>query len=215
MGAMEEARGKRNELAAQRVIKGLESRHMEGYYAATKEEALKLALSLIPEGSTIGSGGSYTSHQIGLIEAIRKGNYNFLDRETVEDREERMEVSRQCLLSDVFIMGSNAITEDGQLVNLDGIGNRVAALCFGPKSVIVVVGMNKLTKTLDEAVARVRNTAAPINAFRFPGDTPCREHGICGDCKKDSCICCQLVITRGSMTPGRVKVILIGEALGY
>lgn len=215
MGVMEEAKAKRNVLAAERVIKALESRHMTGYYAATKEEALELALSLIPEGATVGCGGSYTSHQIGLIAALRNGNYNFLDREAIEDKAERTEFSKKSLLADVFIMGTNAITEDGQLVNLDGIGNRVAALCFGPDSVIIVAGMNKLTRNLEDAITRVRTVAAPINAFRFPGDTPCREHGVCGDCKKDSCICCQMVITRGSMSPGRVKVILIGEELGY
>lgn len=207
--------GKRNALAAERVIRALRSRHMEGFYAADKEEALRLALSLIPEGSMVGWGGSASVEAIGLKEAVRQGNCQALDRENAADPAERLRLERQCFAADVFLMGANAITEDGQLVNMDGKGNRVAALCFGPGQVLVIVGMNKLTRSLDEAISRVRNTAAPINAQRFSGDTPCRANGLCGDCQKEACICCQLVITRGSMSPGRVKVILVGEELGF
>ena len=206
---------KRNELVSQRVIKTLQSRHHEAYYAADKDAALQLALSLIPEGSTIGWGGGKSIQEIGLKDAVRAGNYRVIDRDKAATAEERKAAEHQALCADVFLMGTNAITEDGQLVNLDGIGNRVAALCYGPESVIVIAGINKLTPDLEAAVSRVRHTAAPINAQRFPGKAPCRQLGVCGDCHNDDCICSQLVITRNSMVPGRIKVILVGEALGF
>lgn len=206
---------KRNERAAQRVIKGLASRNMEGYYAATAQEALEVALSLIPEGSSVGWGGSATANEIGLINALREGNYQALDREACTTPEQREALQRAVFSADAFVMGANAITEDGQLVNLDGYANRVAALCYGPKSVVVVAGMNKVVHTLEEAVGRTRGVAAPINAQRFPGETPCRTIGVCGDCNRDDCICCQLVITRHCLPAGRIKVVLVGENLGF
>lgn len=206
---------KRNELVTDRVIKALESRHMEGYFAATKEEALKLAISLIPEGSLVGWGGSASVLEIGLKDRVCQGNYQVIDRDKAANKEEFVELERQSLLADVFLMGTNAITEDGQIVNMDGVGNRVAALCFGPRSVIVIAGMNKLVHSLEDGISRVRHIAAPINALRFPGETPCRQTGICGDCRKEDCICSQLVITRGCKPFGRIKVILVGENLGY
>lgn len=202
-------------MISRRVIKMLQSRHHEAYYAADKDSALRLALSLIPEGSTISWGGGKSLQEIGLTEAVRAGNYQVIDRDLAKTAEERKTAERQALCADVFLMGTNAITEDGQLVNLDGIGNRVAALCYGPDSVIVIAGINKLTPDLKAAVSRVRHTAAPINAQRFPGKTPCRQQGVCGDCHNDDCICSQLVITRNSMEPGRIKVILVGEPLGF
>jgi len=205
----------RNRVTAQRVIKALESRHMEGYYAGSKDEALEKALSLIPEGSVVGWGGSASLTEIGLKDAMRHGNYRALDVDAIEDPVERTQMEKQCFMADVYLMGTNAITEDGQLVNLDGMGNRIAALSFGPERVIVIAGMNKLVYGLDDAISRVRHTVAPLNAFRFPGETPCRQFGVCGDCHKADCICSQLLITRGSMTAGRVKVILVGESLGY
>lgn len=206
---------KRNRLAAERVIQALNSRHMEGYFAASKEEARELALSLIPEGSKVGWGGSASVLEIGLKDEVCQGNYQVIDRDKAANKEEFEELERQCLLADVFLMGTNAITEDGQLVNMDGVGNRVAALCFGPRSVIVIAGMNKLVHSLEDGISRVRHVAAPINAFRFPGETPCRQTGICGDCRRDDCICSQLVVTRGCRPSGRIKVILVGENLGY
>ncbi len=206
---------KRNELVSQRVIKMLQSRHHEAYYTADKNSALKLALSLIPEGSTVSWGGGKSLQEIGLTDAVRAGNYHVIDRDRATTAEERKIAEHQALSADVFLMGTNAITEDGQLVNLDGIGNRVAALCYGPDSVIVIAGSNKLAPDLETAVSRVRHTAAPINAQRFPGNTPCRQTGVCGDCHNVDCICSQLVITRNSMVPGRIKVILVGEPLGF
>lgn len=206
---------KRNELVANRVIKMLQSRHHEAYYAPTKEEALQCALSLIPEGSRISWGGGSSIQEIGLKDAVRKGNYQVIDRDKAQTPEERKQAERQAFSADVFLMGTNALTEDGQLVNLDGMGNRVAALCYGPDSVIVIAGLNKLAPNLEAAISRVRHTAAPINAQRFPGQAPCRKFGICGDCHGDDCICSSLVITRNSMVPGRIKVILVGENLGF
>lgn len=212
---MDSAIVKRNEIVSQRVIKMLQSRHHEAYFAADKNSALQLALSLIPEGSTISWGGGRSLQEIGLLDAVRDGSYHVIDRDRAANAEERKTAEHQALSADVFLMGTNAITEDGQLVNMDGIGNRAAALCYGPESVIVIAGINKLTPDLEAAVSRVRHTAAPINAQRFPGNTPCRQVGVCGDCHNDDCICSQLVITRNSMVPGRIKVILVGEPLGF
>ena len=212
---MDDVIAKRNEIVSQRVIKMLQSRHHDAYYAEDKNSALQLALSLIPEGSTVSWGGGKSLQEIGLTDAVRAGNYHVIDRDRAATAEERKIAEHQALSADIFLMGTNAITEDGQLVNLDGIGNRVAALCYGPESVIVIAGMNKLAHDLEAAVSRVRYTAAPINAQRFPGNTPCRQQGICGNCHNDDCICSQLVVTRNSMVPGRIKVILVGEPLGF
>ncbi|MCR4672620.1 MAG: lactate utilization protein [Lachnospiraceae bacterium] len=207
---------RRSELVAQKVIRNLEKRHMQAFYAKDGAEALEKALSLIPEGSSVGWGGSMSIEQIGLKDAVRQGNYTAIDRDTAADPAERSRLMRECLSADVFLMSTNALSEDGQLVNLDGLGNRVAALCFGPGSVIVIAGMNKLAKTLDDAVSRVRNYAAPVNLQRFEGNrTACRETGSCADCIMDGCLCSQLVITRNCFPAGRIKVILVGEELGF
>lgn len=212
---MEDVVARRNALAAERVVKRLQERRLEAYYAPDRARALEIALSLIPEGSTVGWGGSRSVEEIGLKDAVRAGNYRALDRDRAASPEEKAALERQAFSADAFLMGTNAITEDGQLVNIDGRGNRVAALCYGPERVIVIAGINKLTADLDAAVSRARHTAAPANALRFEGDTPCHRSGVCGDCRADGCICNQIVITRGSMTPGRIHVILVGEALGF
>lgn len=212
---MNEAIVKRNAVLIPRIIESLNQRHMRGYYAATKQEARELALSLIPEGSSVGWGGSMSLEELQIKDVLRSGNYKVYDRDNAEDAQDRHDIERQCLMADFFLMGTNAITEDGQLVNLDGNGNRVGALVFGPDKVIVIAGINKICPDLDSAVKRVRRTAAPINAFRFQGDTPCHKFGVCGDCRMDGCICSQLVITRGSMTKDRVNVIIVGEPLGF
>jgi len=205
----------RADLVAERLIRNLERRHMEGYYAKTREEALKTALSLIPEGSSVGWGGSFSIEEIGLKDAVKNGGYTVIDRDSASTAEERAELMRRCLLADTFLMSTNAISEDGQMVNIDGGGNRVAALCYGPKSVIVIAGINKLTKTLDDAVSRARNYAAPVNAQRFSGDSACSRTGSCGDCTAEGCICSQIVITRNCKPTGRIKVILVDEELGF
>ncbi len=205
----------RNELLAQRVIKGLATRNMEGYYAKTKEEALEKALELINLKSSVSWGGSASAESIGLIEAIIQGDYKEINRASGETPEEVQALIRKSFSADYYITGTNAITEDGMLVNIDGSGNRVAALCFGPAYVIVIVGMNKVVKTESDAVSRARNIAAPINAQRFPLETPCKTTGNCMNCMSKDTICCQFVTTRYSRIPGRIKVILVNDNLGF
>ena len=203
---------KRNELLAQKTIQGLKSRNMEGYYAASKEEALKIALGLIPEGSSISMGGGMSVHEIGLSEALKNGNYNFIDRDAYENKREAMLLAYD---ADFFLSSANAMTDDGILVNVDGNSNRVSAICQGPKQVIFIVGMNKVCSDLDAAMKRARNVAAPINAQRFGLDTPCSKTGKCFDCKSPDTICCQILITRYSRHQGRISVILVNDELGF
>ena len=206
---------KRNDLFAEQVIKNLKSRQMEGHYVQTKEEALALALELIPEGSSISWGGSMSIKAIGLPEALHKGNYKVLDRDLCATPEEKAEMMHQALNCDYFLASCNAISEDGILVNIDGNANRVAAFAFGPKNVLLIVGMNKVVKSEEDAMSRARNEAAPINAQRFGLDTPCSKNGMCYDCKSPDCICCQILITRYSRMAKRIKVILVDENLGF
>lgn len=203
---------KRNELLAQKVIKGLASRNMTGYYAADKEEALKLALSLIPEGSTATMGGGMSVIEIGLVKALKEGNYNFIDRDEAEDRRAAMLMAYD---ADVYLASSNAITEDGVLVNIDGNANRVSAIAYGPKKVIFIVGMNKVCPDTDTALKRARNVAAPINNQRFNGNNPCVRTGACADCKSPDTICCEFLITRYSKHTDRIHVILVNDMLGF
>ena len=195
---------KRNELLAQKVIKGLESRNMTGYYAASKEEALKTALSLIPEGSSVTMGGSMSAQEIGLVAAVKEGNYRFIDRHAGDPRAAMLAGYD----ADVFLSSVNAMTDDGVLVNIDGNSNRVSAICQGPKKVIFIVGMNKVCGDLDGAMKRARNVAAPTNAQRFGLSTPCAKTGKCMDCKSPDTICCQFLITRFSRHAGRIHVSL-------
>ena len=203
---------KRNELLAQKVIKGLASRNMTGYYAAGKEDALKIALSLIPEGNTVTMGGAMSAHEIGLVKALKEGSYNFIDRDEVPDKRAAMLAAYD---ADVFLTSVNAMTEDGILVNIDGNANRVSAIAQGPKKVVAVVGMNKVCKDLDGAMKRARNVAAPINAQRFGLSTPCASTGSCMDCKSPDTICCQFLLTRYSKHTGRIHVILVNDNLGF
>mgnify|MGYP002627305472 CR=1 FL=1 len=209
---MHEMRFKRNELLAQIVIKGLRSRNMEGYYAATKEEALKTALSLIPEGSSVTNGGTMSMKEIGLVDALEKGNYKYINRETCDDPKAAARAAYDC---DVFVASANAVTNDGILVNIDGNSNRVSAIAFGPEKVIFIVGMNKIADDIDGAVKRARNEAAPINAQRFGLCTPCAKTGSCMNCKSPDTICCQFLITRYSRHEGRIHVILVNDDLGF
>ena len=203
---------KRNDLLAQKIIKGLESRNMTGYYAASKEKALQTALSLIPEGSSVTMGGAMSAHEIGLVDALKTGNYNFIDRDKAADK-------RAAMLSaydaDVFLSSANAMTDDGMLVNIDGNANRVSAICQGPKKVIFIIGMNKVCVDLDSAMKRARNVAAPVNAQRFGLSTPCAKTGKCMDCKSPDTICCQFLVTRFSRHAGRIHVILVNDTLGF
>lgn len=200
---------------AQVLLKNLQSRHFEAYYCGTKEEALEKALTLIPAGASVGWGGALSAQQIGLLDAVNAGDYKALDRDKAATPAEREEIQRKCLLADCFITGANAISLDGQMVNIDGNGNRVAAIIYGPKTVLVIAGMNKVVATLEDAVTRARTVAAPMNKQRFPLQTPCELTGACANCKSDGCICNQMVITRNCKPAGRIKFILVGEELGF
>ena len=209
---MHEMIRKRNELLAQKVIKGLESRNMKAYYAGTKGEALQKALELIPEGSSIGMGGAMSAHEIGLVDAIKAGDYRFIDRDAAEDKRKAMLDTYD---ADFFISSANAMTDDGILVNIDGNSNRVSAIAQGPKHVLFIISMNKVCPDLDSAMKRARNVAAPTNAQRFGLSTPCAKTGACMDCKSPDTICCQFLITRFSRHEGRIQVILVGENVGF
>lgn len=196
------------------LVKNLQSRHYEAYYCETREQALEKALELIPKGATVGWGGAMSAKQIGLLDAMNNGDYNAIDRDKAPNPEERVKAMKKCLLADVFITGANALSMDGQMVNIDGNGNRVAAIVYGPESIIVIAGMNKVVDTLDAAVIRARTIAAPMNKQRFALQTPCEVTGTCGDCKSEGCICNQILVTRNSKPAGRIKIILVGEDLG-
>ena len=204
---------KRNDKAGPLVAEALNKRGFDAYYVSTAEEAKAKALELIPKGAVVSWGGSVTVDQIGLKEEVLN-KFSVINRDAAKSPEERMELMRQALTCDTFLMSANAITEDGQLVNIDGNGNRVAALCFGPKEVIVVAGMNKVVGSLEDAWDRARNYAAPVNAQRFELPTPCGKTGLCADCKNSSTICTHFVVTRMGKN-GRIKVILVGEELGF
>ena len=208
---MNENMRKRNEILAQTVIKGLESRNMSGYYAADKEEAVKKALEVIGKGSTVAMGGCQSAHEIGLIQALEEGDYNYIDRSNMTPRESLMAAYD----ADVFLSSANAMTNDGIMVNIDGNSNRVSCIAQGPKKVVFIVGMNKICSDLDEAMKRARNVAAPANAQRFDVKTPCKVTGKCADCKSPDTICCQFLITRYSSHEGRIHVILVNDTLGY
>jgi len=209
---MNEMITKRNELLAQKVMKGLASRNMTGYYAASREEALQTALSLIPEGSSVAMGGAMSAHEIGLVEALKNDKYHFIDRDAYQDKRAAMLMAYD---ADVFLSSVNAMTEDGMLVNIDGNANRVSAIAQGPRKVVFIVGMNKVCNDLDSAMKRARNVAAPINAQRFGLSTPCTQTGACMDCKSPDTICCQFLITRFSRHAGRIHVILVNDSLGF
>lgn len=203
---------KRNELLAQKVIKGLESRNMSAEYARSREEALRKALEQIPEGSTIAMGGAMSAHEIGLVDELRNGPYHFIDRDAMTDKRAAMLAAYD---ADVFLSSANAITEDGILVNIDGNSNRVSAIAQGPRKVLFIIGMNKVCDDVDGAMKRARSVAAPTNAQRFGLSTPCAKTGSCMDCKSPDTICCQFLITRFSKHPGRIHVILVNECLGF
>ena len=200
---------------ANTIIKNMEKKNLEAYYCATSKEAVEKALSLMPEGASITWGGSESIKECGVMDAIKGANYELIDRADAKTPEEdRIMYSRQ-VMADFFLMSSNAITIDGELVNIDGRANRVSLLCWGPQNVIVIAGMNKIASDVESAIQRVRDAAAPPNTVRLNKNTPCAQTGRCGNCYSPDCICSQIVITRRSSTPKRIKVILVGEELGY
>ena len=196
------------------LVKALKKRQFDAYYCSTAEEAVEKVLALIPSGDTVSWGGVATVDQLGIKDRLRQRGQSLIDRDTARTPDERMDMLRQALSCDTFLMSSNAISEDGQLVNIDGMGNRVAALCFGPRQVIVVAGMNKVSGDLDSAMSRARHIAAPANVQRFDVKTPCSVTGQCANCTSPDCCCSQIVVTRFCKIPGRLKVVLVGEELG-
>lgn len=204
-------------LRAKTIIKGLEKRNMEGVFCETKEDALSKALSYIEEGSSVTWDGSMSIEEIGLMDAVKNGNYKVIDRSVAKNYEEQREIFSKAVLADYYLMSSNAITLDGELINIDGTGNRVACLTYGPKNVIMIIGMNKVVNDVEDGIKRVRNFASPPNTLRLGLKTPCSMTGRCGDCYGDTSICSQIVVTRrqSAAMRGRIKVILVGESLGY
>ena len=202
----------RNGLLAEKVIRGLRSRNMDGVYCETREEALAAALARIPEGSSVTMGGCMSAHEIGLVAALKAGNYRFIDRDEIADKRAAMLMAYD---ADVYLASANAMTEDGILVNIDGNSNRVSAIAQGPRRVLLIVGMNKIAGDLDDAMKRARNVAAPINAQRFGLSTPCAETGTCMNCKSPDTICCQFLITRYSRHKDRIFAILVNDSLGF
>jgi hypothetical protein len=203
------------ETQAVSIIRNLNQRGMEGYYCPNSKAAVEKALSFLSKGVSVSFGGSVTLEESGMLAALRQGEFELIDRTLAKTPEERKESYRRAFSADFYFMSSNAITMDGQLVNIDGTGNRAAALVYGPDTVILLVGMNKVVKTLEEAISRVHEKAAPPNTMRLNMQTPCSKTGTCANCLSKDCICAQTVLTRFNRIPGRIKVLLIGESLGY
>lgn len=201
---------------ANTMIKNFAKRNMEAFYCDTKEEAVNLAMDIMKDGGTVGMGGSATVRETGLVDAIKgTSSLHFIDRDTAKTPEEKKAIYLETMAADYFLMSSNAITIDGELVNIDGNGNRVACLICGPENVLVLAGMNKVVDDVDSGIERVGIHAAPPNAARLGTRTPCATLGHCADCHSEDCMCAQIVITRHSRQKGRIKVILIGEELGF
>lgn len=205
-----------NETLADTIIGNLKKRQMEGIYCATIEEAKNKALSFVAEGATIAFGGSMTLEESGIMNELRSRNdIHLIDRNKAKTPEEVRQAFRDAFSADTYFMSTNAITQDGELINIDGNGNRVAALIYGPDQVIIVASLNKVTPNVDDGIRRVRNCATPPNCIRLNKKTPCAATGRCADCLSPEGICNQIVITRRSGNPDRIKVILVGESLGY
>lgn len=197
------------------LIEKFNLRGIEGYYCDNAEEALSMAKRFLTPGCSISWGGSETLKEIGLFDDLMDSDYVIYDRDAARTQEEKDEHYSKAINADYFFMSSNAITLDGQLVNIDGLGNRVSFLIFGPKNIIIIAGMNKVVPDVESAIARVRNMAAPPNGVRLNTNTPCAKLGKCADCLSPDCMCCEIVITRKARHVNRIKVILVGEELGY
>ena len=205
----------RNERLAAKLIKNLERRHFEAHYCHTAEDIIAKVKSIIPEGSSITWGGSMSIRDIGLTQALKDGNYVVYDRDDVTTAEEKLAVYRKAFEVDYYLASTNAISEDGVLVNIDGNGNRVAAITWGPKHVIFVVGLNKVAQDVGAALQRARSTASPINAARFDIDTPCQKDGMCHNCNSPQSICNYIHFLRNPHPEKRHIVILTDLNLGY
>jgi L-lactate utilization protein LutB len=200
-----------NTLLAKKLIEEFQKRNMEGFYCETKEDALEKAIEMIPKKSTISYGGSETLNEIGLREVLNNGDYNFLDPNSVEGGAEKEKIAHQALASDYYFMSSNAISESGELVNVDDYGNRVASLIFGPKNVIIIAGLNKVVPNLDMAILRTKTYASQMIILKFKQNYSTFEEVS----KVSEGVGSQFVITSMSSKKGRIKVILVGENLGY
>jgi len=206
----------RNQKLAERMVKNLSRRNMESFYCATGEEAAIKVSELIADGSTVTWGGTATVRDLGIPEMLKsRGTLEVLDRDTAETPEEKEAMYLRAFTADVYLTSANAISEDGVIVNIDGNGNRVAAISWGPKKVIFVIGLNKVAQTVEAALARARSTASPVNAQRFGIDTPCRTDGTCHNCNSPESICSYVHLLRNSRNKGRHVVVLVGEDLGY
>lgn len=205
----------RNEQLAQKMIKNLKRRNFEAFYCPTAAEAVERVSAMIPDGSSVSWGGSMTIRDMGLTAVLHKRDLTLLDRDLAETREEAQRIYREAFSADYYLSSVNAISEDGVIVNIDGNGNRVAAITFGPKHVILVAGLNKVTQDVQSALARARSTASPINAARFDIKTPCRTDGTCHNCNSPESICNYIHFMRNSHPAGRHTVVLVGEDLGY
>ena len=202
-------------MAAQAVIKKFEKRGITACYCSTIEEAKETVLNMIPKGSQVANGGTESMVEAGIMDAIKSPDYQYIDRNAGKTPQEAREIYSRIVMADYYLMSTNAFTKDGELVNIDGAGNRVACLSFGPSHVIVLASMNKMCSSIDSAIQRVHTMAGPPNAIRVGAQTPCAKTGVCSDCMPPASICCQTLITRGSRTPGRITVILVGEPLGF
>ncbi len=207
---------KRNQLLAEKMIKNLRRRNMEAFYCPTAQDAVAQVQALIADGSSVTWGGSMTIRDMGLPQALReRGTLEVLDRDLVEDAQEKQQMYLKAFSADVYLSSANAISEDGVIVNIDGNGNRVAAITWGPRMVIFVIGLNKVAATVQDAISRARSTASPINAQRFDISTPCHIDGVCHNCNSPESICSYIHLLRNSRNGNRHKVVLVGENLGY
>ncbi len=197
------------------LIEKCKNRNFDAYYCETNAKALELSLSLIPKDASVTHGGSESIKEIGLLDAVKNGKFDYIDRSLAKTDQEKRNLNAKSILSHTFLMGTNAITRSGELVNIDGLSNRVSLLCYGPEQVIVIVGVNKIVENIEAGIYRAQNVSAPINAIRLNRKTPCYETGHCGDCHVEGCMCSNIVITRHSGLPGRIKIILVGQPLGY
>lgn len=199
-----------------KVIDKLDKNNMNGYYAKSKDEVIQIIQSLISEGEVVGCGGSMTLFEYGIIDHLRSGRYKFLDRyKDGLSKEDIKKVYRQAFFADAYLSSTNALTEDGELYNVDGNGNRVAAMLYGPDKVIVVCGYNKIVKNVGEAIERNKSIAAPANAIRLNKNTPCAKVGYCMECNSEERICCEYTLIKRQAVKGRIHVIIIGEVAGY
>ena len=205
-----------NEIKIQNTIKSLEDNNMKGYFANDKNELIKIIDTLTNEGDTVSCGGSMTLFETGVIDYLRSGRFNFLDRyEENLTKEDLKKLYRKTFSADVFFTSTNAITENGELYNVDGNGNRIAAMLYGPDKVIVVAGVNKIVKNINEAVERNKSMCAPANVKRLNANTPCKIKGYCMDCSSLDRICCEYAIIKRQRTADRIYVILLNENFGY